>query len=73
MIPASCASTISSGSRIRVGQILADLSCHIIALGRVDDRILIGVFLIYFFVQMLDEGTESHCPWYWTFWKVLVL
>ena len=37
-------------------QILADLSRHIVALGGVDHRILVGVFLIYLFVEMLDEG-----------------
>ena len=37
-------------------QILADLSRHIVTLGGVDHRILVGVFLIYLFVEVLDKG-----------------
>ena len=36
-------------------QILADLSRHIIPLGRIDAGILIGIFLIDFFIAALNE------------------
>ena len=37
------------------GQILADLSRHIVALGGVDHRILVGIFLVYFLVNVIDQ------------------
>ena len=40
------------------GQILADLPRHIVALGGVDDRVLVGIFLIDLFVEVLDEGQD---------------
>ena len=40
------------------GQILADLSGHVIPLRRVDHRIFIGIFLIYFFIDVLDQRQD---------------
>ena len=37
-------------------QILADLTSHVITLGRVDHRILVRILLLYFFVQLVDQG-----------------
>ncbi len=38
-----------------LGQILGDLAGHIITLRRIDDRILIGILLLYLFVLLIDE------------------
>ena len=42
-----------------LGKVLADLSCHVISLCRVDHRILIGVLLLYFLVHMIDQCKNS--------------
>ena len=39
-----------------LGNILADLSCHIITLYAVYNRILIGIFLLYLFVVAFDQA-----------------
>ena len=40
-------------------QILADLSCHIISLCGVDDRILVGVLLLDLLVDVLDQRENA--------------
>ena len=37
-------------------KILADLACHIVTLRGIDHRILIGILLFYFLVQMVNQS-----------------
>ena len=39
-----------------LGDILADLACHIVSLYAVHGRVLIGVFLLYFLVITFDKA-----------------
>ena len=49
MMPSSCASTMSFGSRRRL----------VVALRAVDDRVLVGVFLLGLLVVALDEAQDA--------------
>ena len=40
-------------------QVLGNFPGHVIALGGIDDRILIGVFLLDFFIGKVDQGEDS--------------
>ena len=42
-----------------LGQILADLPCHIITLCRVDHRVFIRILLVHFLIHMLDQRKNS--------------
>ena len=46
------------GQQNASGDVLGDLAGHIVALDGVDCRILVGVFLLDFFVVALDEGED---------------
>ena len=41
------------------GQILADLAGHVITLGGIDDGVLVGVFLLYFLVHLVDQSQDA--------------
>ena len=46
------------GKKDAAGQIFGHFACHIVALGRIDDRILVGVFLFDLLVDLLDQGKD---------------
>ena len=47
------------GQEDAVGQVAADLARHVVTLGRVDDRVLVGVFLIHFFINMVQKCQDA--------------
>ena len=46
------------GKKDASGQILGDLAGHIVTLGGIDDRILVGILLFDFLVELLDQGKD---------------
>ena len=46
------------GQQNTVGDITGNLTGHIVTLGGIDHRVLIGIFLLGFFVAALDEGKD---------------
>ena len=42
-----------------LGQILTNFARHVITLGRVNDRILVRVLLLHFFVQLVNESKDT--------------
>ena len=42
-----------------LGQVLGDLTCHIITLRGIDDRILVGVLLLHFLILLIDQRQNS--------------
>ena len=40
-------------------QILADLSGHVVTLGGVDDRVLVGILLLHLFIVLLDQRENT--------------
>ena len=40
-------------------QVAADLACHVVALYAVDGRVLVGIFLFYFFVVAFDQRKNA--------------
>ena len=47
------------GKEDAAGQILGDLAGHIVALCGIDDGILVGVLLLDFLVDLLDQGKDA--------------
>ena len=43
------------GEQNSLGQVLGDLTGHIVALGAVDDRVLVGVLLLDLLIRLVDE------------------
>ena len=58
MMPSLCASTMSWGSSMRVGEVLGNLAGHVVALDGVDDGVLVGVLLLGLLVVALDQGQD---------------
>ena len=40
------------------GEVLGHFAGHVVTLGGIDDRILVGIFLLHFFVIEIDEGED---------------
>ena len=47
------------GEQDSLGQVLGDLTGHIVALGAVDDRVLVGVLLLDLLIHLVDEGEDA--------------
>ena len=56
MMPSLCALNDIGSQQQAVGQVLRDLTCHIVTLDAVDSRVFVGVFLLDFFVVALDQS-----------------
>ena len=41
------------------GQVLADLACHVITLGRVNSRVLIGVLLLGILINLVKKSKDA--------------
>ena len=46
------------GQKDTAGQILGDLTGHIIALRGINDRVLVGILLLDFLIDLLDQGKD---------------